>query len=105
MGIRKQLRKEAKRLLRENDEYHQIMMQQAAILIRVANALNGPPPPRTMWSHHDLGEKAEQLVAKLPVVHHPRNADTVTPEGLHHLQNCDGKCDLYVTAPFSEGQE
>lgn len=44
-------------------EYDAIMMRQGAILRRAANALNGPPPPLTSWSHHDLGEKAEAAVA------------------------------------------
>lgn len=59
---KKQLRKQVRDLLGEVDEYHSIMMRQAAILMQVANALNGPPPEGTLWSHHDLGEKARRLV-------------------------------------------
>ena len=36
----------------------------AAQLHRVANAVNGPPPPRTAWSFHDLGEKVEALAGQ-----------------------------------------
>jgi len=46
------------------DDYDWLADRHAAIITQVANALNGPPPPLTMWSHHDLGDKAEQLVAK-----------------------------------------
>lgn len=35
----------------------------ASILERTANALNGPPPPLTWWSWHDLPELAEKLRA------------------------------------------
>jgi hypothetical protein len=40
----------------------------SAQLNRVANAVNGPPPPRTAWSYHDLGEKVEAAVAKHPAL-------------------------------------
>jgi hypothetical protein len=46
------------------EEYDNLMMHQGRILTRVANALNGPPGPLRSWSHHDLGEKAEALVAR-----------------------------------------
>ena len=62
MGKKKELRKQVLDLLGEVDEYHSIMMRQTAILIQVANALNGPPPEGTLWSHHDLAEKARRLV-------------------------------------------
>lgn len=43
-------------------EYDAILTRQGALLTGVANALNGPPPALTSWSHHDLPEKAQALV-------------------------------------------
>lgn len=48
----------------ELNEYDELISRQGEILRRVANALNGPPPPRTAWSFHDLGEKAEAAMGK-----------------------------------------
>ena len=47
-----------------DDQSHPLVMRQGEILTGVANALNGPTPPRTSWSHHDLAEKAAAMVAR-----------------------------------------
>ena len=41
-----------------------LVMSQGEILTGVANALNGPTPPLTSWSHHDLAEKARAMVER-----------------------------------------
>lgn len=46
----------------ETDGYDRILSRQSDLLTGVANALNGPPPELTTWSHHDLPQKAAQLV-------------------------------------------
>lgn len=60
---------EVKTLLDEADEYDQVLSRTNEILTGVANALNGPPPPLTTWSHHDLAEKAAALDAHLEQTH------------------------------------
>ena len=47
-----------------DDQSHPLVMRQGEILTGVANALNGPTPARTSWSHHDLAEKAAAMVAR-----------------------------------------
>lgn len=67
---------EIKQLLDERDQAQEwadeqwspLVMRQGEILTGVADALNGPTPPLTSWSHHDLAEKAETLVATLDAV-------------------------------------
>lgn len=44
-------------------EYDPILTRQGDLLTGVANALNGPPPELTTWSHHDLPEKARAVMA------------------------------------------
>jgi hypothetical protein len=46
-------------------EYQELCSKQAAILTRVANAVNGPPSELQMHSHHDVGERVEVLAARL----------------------------------------
>jgi hypothetical protein len=74
-------------------EYEDLTDRQAAILDKVARALNGPPPPRTMWSHHDLGEKAEAamgkhgaLVARMRAALKLIYPDDITPMGRRILE-------------------
>lgn len=47
----------------DNSEYEAIFDVTSKILKDTANALNGPPPPLTTWSHHDLADKAAALKA------------------------------------------
>lgn len=47
-----------------DDRSYPLVMRQGEILTGVANALNGPTPPRTSWSHHDLAEKAAAMVTR-----------------------------------------
>jgi hypothetical protein len=54
-----------KELLAEIDEYDALLGKLGKTLTRIANALNGPPPPLTHWSYHDLADKTEKLVADL----------------------------------------
>lgn len=53
------------RLADAYEGYPELVDRQAALLRGVADALNGPPPPLTSWSYHDLPEKAQALVAEL----------------------------------------
>lgn len=61
---------EVRRLTKERDEAYDwaedlsypLIKRQGEILTGVAEALNGPTPPLTSWSHHDLAVKAEDLV-------------------------------------------
>ncbi|AOZ64636.1 hypothetical protein SEA_CHUBSTER_85 [Arthrobacter phage Chubster] len=48
----------------ERDSTHWLFQRHSETLTRVANAVNGPPKPLWSHSHHDLGEKAEELAAK-----------------------------------------
>jgi hypothetical protein len=42
----------------EIEEYSSLLTRQGDLLTGVANALKGPPPELTSWSHHDLPELA-----------------------------------------------
>lgn len=86
--------REIKQLLEERDQAedwadkqsYPLIMRQGEILTGVALALNGPPPPLTSWSHHDLAEKAEQLVATLN-----RARAALAPYlAAGHIARCDG---------------
>ena len=48
-----------------DENAHPLIMRQGEILTGVALALNGPTPPLTSWSHHDLAEKATAMTAAL----------------------------------------
>lgn len=48
----------------ERDSTHWLFQRHSETLTRVANAVNGPPKPLWSHSHHDLGEKAEELAEK-----------------------------------------
>ena len=70
----------------ERDGTHWLIMKTGETLTRVANAVNGPPPPLTWWSHHDLGEKTEAMAEELRLHkvaisrvcrHHPREVIAV----------------------------
>lgn len=50
-----------------DEKSHPLITRQGDILSGVARALNGPPPPLTSWSHHDLAEKAEELVHRAEI--------------------------------------
>lgn len=45
------------------EEYAGILQRQGELLTGIANALKGPPPELTTWSHHDLPELAAAVVA------------------------------------------
>jgi len=51
----------------ETAEYSALLTRQGDLLTGVANALNGPPPDLTTWSHHDLPEKAQALAERVAV--------------------------------------
>lgn len=46
---------------RTTEELHALTDRQSDLLTGVAAAVNGPPPPMTMWSHHDLPERVQLL--------------------------------------------
>lgn len=48
----------------ERDSTHWLFQRHSETLTRVANAVNGPPKPLWHHSHHDLGEKTEELAEK-----------------------------------------
>jgi len=48
----------------EEVSLHALCVQQAKILTGVANALRGDPPDLHHWSHHDLAERARDVVAE-----------------------------------------
>jgi len=51
--------------LREVDDgetLYNLCVEQAAILTEVANALRGDPPELTHWSHHDLAQRARDVM-------------------------------------------
>ena len=50
-------------LREEIAEYGPLLERQSQLLTGVANALKGPPPELTTWSHHDLPELAAAVVA------------------------------------------
>lgn len=58
----------ARTLERELEEYHQLTQKQSAILSAAAIALRGPEPELTKWSHHDVAERAANVVAELAAV-------------------------------------
>lgn len=49
----------------EVEALHRTVIRQGKILTRAANALRGMPPANVTWSHHDVGEFAELVVAFL----------------------------------------
>lgn len=49
----------------EIENYDRTLIRSSEIMTGVANALNGPPPDLTTWSHHDLTEKAQAAVDAL----------------------------------------
>lgn len=76
---------EVERLREEEEGLDDLVGRQGDILTRAANALNGPPPELTTWSHHDLGEKAEDLVAE-------RDRLRTALERVKELALADRKC-------------
>ncbi len=49
-------------LKREADGLHDLIARQSQLLTAAVNALKGPPPPLTLWSHHDVAELAAAAV-------------------------------------------
>lgn len=45
-----------------------VIIRQGDLLRGVVNALKGPPPPDTSWSHHDAPELAQNLVNELAAI-------------------------------------
>lgn len=59
-------RAEGERELREEcDELHTLNRSLSDLLNGVANAIRGMPPPRTLWSFHDLPDRAQAAVNSL----------------------------------------
>lgn len=54
-----------KRVARERDEAEALVLRQATLLLRTADALKGPPPPLSQHSAHDLPEVAAALKGQL----------------------------------------
>jgi hypothetical protein len=52
-------------LRQDNIDACGLIQRQGELLRGVANALKGPPPELTTWSHHDLPEVAAELKAKV----------------------------------------
>ena len=50
------------------DEEDQLRAIMADLLTRTANALRGEPPPLTLWSWHDLPERAAAAIAAIDVL-------------------------------------
>lgn len=71
--------REIKQLLDEGDEYDQLLTRTGEILTGVANALNGPPPALTTWSHHDLAEKAAALASSVQAVRERHSESRLVP--------------------------
>lgn len=61
------------------DEYRALTDRLADLLRRTADALNGPPPPLTAWSWHDLPEKAAAWRAGIDTT--PRDPATASTPG------------------------
>ena len=92
---------------RDSDEDAYVIERLSGLLAEIAVIVNGPQPPGTRWSYHDLPEKvralaARQPVGQEPVAHvpiHPRNgplwADTY-PEG----SAADGRSPHYERMPL-----
>jgi len=49
----------------EAEHYDDLIARQGALLRGVVNAIKGPPPDDTLWSHHDAPELAEGVMAEL----------------------------------------
>lgn len=67
--------------------------RQSQILTGVAAALRGTPPPLTLWSHHDLAERASVIVAQLRALQPttPQPAPACTGVSAGWCPNC-GDC-------------
>lgn len=48
----------------EIEEFDALLIRQGALLTETVNALKGPPPELTTWSHHDVAELARQAVQR-----------------------------------------
>lgn len=57
-------RMSAQGLLDACDELHALSQRQGDLLTGAINALRGEPPKLTWWSHHDVVERAQQVVAE-----------------------------------------
>jgi hypothetical protein len=64
-SLSRRLLDENRDLREEVEEYSNIMMAQGRILSQAADAFHGGPNPRGSWSHHDVGERAEQVMKEL----------------------------------------
>jgi len=60
----------------DEDEMHEylhhpvLIQRQGQLLTAAVNALRGDPPPDTSWSHHDVAERALDLVGTLEMYKH-----------------------------------
>jgi hypothetical protein len=51
-------------LEQERCDLQDLVARQAALLTAAANALRGPPPELTLWSHHDVPQLIDALRAE-----------------------------------------
>lgn len=63
------LQAEIERLRADADENNALRERLAGLLAGVALALRGPPPPLTLWSWHDLPDRAAAAIAAIDVMH------------------------------------
>lgn len=59
---------EIRRLREESDTSYVCVKRMGDLLTGVANALRGPPPPLTLWSWHDLPDRAAAAIAAIDVM-------------------------------------
>ncbi len=66
-----------------DDDRHDLIMRQSDLLTGVVNAVKGPPPELTIWSHHDAVELVQELVrGRLPHI-------MTMPDGAAYPCGCD----------------
>ncbi len=60
----RKLKEELRDAREDIEEYDLLITRQGILLTDAVNALKGPPPPLTTWSHHDIAELAQQAVQR-----------------------------------------
>jgi len=83
---------EVEQLRESNDEGDQVRMKMADLLSRTAIALNGPEPELTMWSWHDLPEKADAAVRALDAIRDDATVEAMFQATTAHAINEFGFC-------------
>lgn len=87
---------EVKRLRSEADENNALRERLAGLLSAVALALRGPPPPLTLWSWHDLPERAAAAIAAIDLMQ--RTAQHLAAGRLH-----DSDCAMHNAPAYPAG--